>query len=350
MRQADLVVATGSQANVRAAYASGTPAFGVGAGNVASIVDETADLAAAAAKIVQSKTFDNATSCSSENSVVLLDAIARRGAGGAAARGSGAARRGATARALQECMWPDGKLAPAVIGQSAAAIAARARLAAPQAHAARVLLVEESGRRPRASVLGREALARCSRSTARAISPMRSASSSASTPTRAPATRSDCTRRARNARVEARAHAAGLARDRQPGALHRHRRQLRQRAAVLAVDGLRHLGPQQLLRQPQLPPLPEHHARVDDRSPRSCRPMTTCSATISRATAAAEHSMRTVRDLVDACAARAPDAVYLIAPDSGRALTFGELAESCRAVQALARPARGSHRARTCRW
>src|SRR4030095_4700858 len=44
MRQADLVVATGSQANVRAAYASGTPAFGVGAGNVAAIIDETADL------------------------------------------------------------------------------------------------------------------------------------------------------------------------------------------------------------------------------------------------------------------------------------------------------------------
>ena len=43
MRQCDLVVATGSQANVRAAYASGTPAFGVGAGNVAVIVDESAD-------------------------------------------------------------------------------------------------------------------------------------------------------------------------------------------------------------------------------------------------------------------------------------------------------------------
>src|SRR5687768_14570043 len=53
MRQSDLVVATGSQANVRAAYASGTPAFGVGAGNVAAIVDETADLEDAAAKIVQ---------------------------------------------------------------------------------------------------------------------------------------------------------------------------------------------------------------------------------------------------------------------------------------------------------
>ncbi|HEX5865464.1 MAG TPA: aldehyde dehydrogenase family protein, partial [Casimicrobiaceae bacterium] len=51
MRQVDLVVATGSQTNVRAAYASGTPAIGVGAGNVAVIVDETADLADAADKI-----------------------------------------------------------------------------------------------------------------------------------------------------------------------------------------------------------------------------------------------------------------------------------------------------------
>src|SRR4029079_16626489 len=54
MRACDLVVATGSQANVRAAAASGTPAFGVGAGNVAGIVDETADVGAAADRIVRS--------------------------------------------------------------------------------------------------------------------------------------------------------------------------------------------------------------------------------------------------------------------------------------------------------
>lgn len=144
MRQADLVVATGSQANVRAAYASGTPAFGVGAGNVASIVDETADLAAAAARILQSKTFDNATSCSSENSVVLLDAI--RDAALTELQRAGAVLLDAADRArLQEFMWPDGKLAPSVTGQSVAAIAARARLTAPQAHSARALLIEESG-------------------------------------------------------------------------------------------------------------------------------------------------------------------------------------------------------------
>ncbi len=77
MRQADLVVATGSQTNVRAAYASGTPALGVGAGNVTVIVDETADVADAAAKIARSKTFDHATSCSSENSVIAHAGVVR---------------------------------------------------------------------------------------------------------------------------------------------------------------------------------------------------------------------------------------------------------------------------------
>ncbi len=74
MEQADLVVVTGSQNNVRRAYSSGTPAIGVGAGNVPVIVDETADLDDAAVKICASKSFDNATSCSSENSVILVDA------------------------------------------------------------------------------------------------------------------------------------------------------------------------------------------------------------------------------------------------------------------------------------
>lgn len=71
----DMIVVTGSQNNVRRAYTSGTPALAVGAGNVTVIVDETADLAAAAEKIAASKTFDNATSCSSENAIVVVDAI-----------------------------------------------------------------------------------------------------------------------------------------------------------------------------------------------------------------------------------------------------------------------------------
>jgi sulfoacetaldehyde dehydrogenase len=144
MRQCDLVVATGSQANVRAAHTSGTPAFGVGAGNVASIVDETADLDDAAEKIVQSKTFDNATSCSSENSVVLVEAIADAMLAALARRGCVAVSAEDRAR-LQACMWPEGKLSPAVIGQSAAVIAERAELGDPATRKARVLLVTETG-------------------------------------------------------------------------------------------------------------------------------------------------------------------------------------------------------------
>jgi sulfoacetaldehyde dehydrogenase len=147
MRQCDLVVATGSQANVRAAYASGTPAFGVGAGNVASIIDETADLDDAARKIVVSKTFDNATSCSSENSLVLVEAIADRMLAALAAQGC-VEVKGEDRKRLESTMWPDGKLSAAVIGQSVAAIAQRAGLSDPAAAKARALLVAETGAGP----------------------------------------------------------------------------------------------------------------------------------------------------------------------------------------------------------
>lgn len=75
LEESDLVIVTGSQNNVRRAYTSGTPAIGVGAGNVTVIIDETADLKEAAEKIAASKTFDNATSCSSENSIIILDEV-----------------------------------------------------------------------------------------------------------------------------------------------------------------------------------------------------------------------------------------------------------------------------------
>ncbi len=75
MEAVDILVVTGSQNNVHRAYSSGTPAIGVGAGNVTVIIDETADLESAAQKITASKTFDNATSCSSENVIIVVDAI-----------------------------------------------------------------------------------------------------------------------------------------------------------------------------------------------------------------------------------------------------------------------------------
>jgi len=153
MRLCDLVVATGSQANVRAAYASGTPAFGVGAGNVAGIVDETADVALAAERIVLSKTFDNATSCSSENSLAIVDAV--RAPMLAALEERGAVMLDEPQKkALQTLMWPEGKLSPAVIGKSAREIAERAAAQDAEGRKAwlaiaernpRILMVAEDG-------------------------------------------------------------------------------------------------------------------------------------------------------------------------------------------------------------
>ncbi|MBM3521959.1 MAG: aldehyde dehydrogenase family protein [Alphaproteobacteria bacterium] len=142
MRGADLVVATGSQANIRAAYASGTPAFGVGAGNVASIVDETADCDAAAARIARSKAFDNATSCSSENSVVIVEPV-RAAMMKALAEQGGVMLDPLERTRLQAALWPDGKLAPALTAKDAPTIARAAGLGGA-ALGARFLMVEEA--------------------------------------------------------------------------------------------------------------------------------------------------------------------------------------------------------------
>ena len=144
MKACDLVVATGSQANVRAAYTCGTPAFGVGAGNVAGIVDETANLALAADRIVRSKTFDNATSCSSENSLVVVASV--REPLLKALRERGALLMDAAQKArLQVLMWPDGKLSAAVTGQSARVVAERAGLTDVAEAQPRILIVDETG-------------------------------------------------------------------------------------------------------------------------------------------------------------------------------------------------------------
>ena len=123
MEQADLVVATGSQNNVRAAYRSGTPAIGVGAGNVPVIIDSNADLRDAAQKICASKTFDNATSCSSENSLIILDDIyddAMR-----ALRDAGGYRCNAEEiEAIRNKLWIDGDLNRELIAKDADVFAA----------------------------------------------------------------------------------------------------------------------------------------------------------------------------------------------------------------------------------
>ena len=144
MRQVDLVIATGSQTNVRAAYASGTPAIGVGAGNVAVIVDETADLASAANKIAASKTFDNATSCSSENSVIAIEAIATPLLAALTAEG-GALLEDGEARVLERAMFAEARPQAAFVAQTASAIALRAGLNRPALLDARFLVVAETG-------------------------------------------------------------------------------------------------------------------------------------------------------------------------------------------------------------
>jgi sulfoacetaldehyde dehydrogenase len=75
INRCDLAVVTGSQNNVKRAMTSGTVSIGVGPGNVPVIIDDTADLDDAAEKITASKIFDNSTSCSSENAVIILDAV-----------------------------------------------------------------------------------------------------------------------------------------------------------------------------------------------------------------------------------------------------------------------------------
>jgi sulfoacetaldehyde dehydrogenase len=118
MELCDRVICTGSQNNVHRAQTCGTPAVAVGAGNVITIVDETADLAATAAKITASKTFDNATSCSSENAAVVVDAVYDAFVAEMAKAG-GALVPAAEADGIIAKIWPDGHLNREIIAQDA---------------------------------------------------------------------------------------------------------------------------------------------------------------------------------------------------------------------------------------
>ena len=127
MRQSDLVVATGSQAYVRAAYSSGTPALGVGLGNVAAIVSPNANFSVTAARIAASKTFDHATSCSAENSLVVIGEAWRPLLAALTAQGGVLATPDEKAR-LEAKMFISGKLSPAVVAKSASQLAQMAGL------------------------------------------------------------------------------------------------------------------------------------------------------------------------------------------------------------------------------
>ncbi len=141
MRRVDLVVATGGQPMVRAAYSSGTPALGVGAGNAVVIIDPTADIDAAADKIVASKTFDYATSCSSENSLVVHESIYDRVMDSLRRRG-GYLTSPEEKEALRKAAFRDGHINAAIVGQAPEVIASQAGM---EIGGARFIIVEEEG-------------------------------------------------------------------------------------------------------------------------------------------------------------------------------------------------------------
>ncbi len=132
MAAVDLVVATGGGAMVKAAYSSGTPAYGVGAGNAVVIVDETANLAEAAEKIFQGKTFDNATSCSSENSLVIQSSIYDQMVKELEKQGGYFCSDEERAK-LKTLMWPDGvHLNGAIVAQPVDKLASMAGMKIPK--------------------------------------------------------------------------------------------------------------------------------------------------------------------------------------------------------------------------
>ena len=131
MRQCDRVLATGGGAMVTAAYSSGTPALGVGVGNAVITVDESADLDDAATKIHMSKTLDLAASCSSDNAVILVDAIYDDMMAKLKAKG-GHLCSPEEKQQLQRTLWDEeGHLNTAIVAQPASKIAAMAGLTVP---------------------------------------------------------------------------------------------------------------------------------------------------------------------------------------------------------------------------
>jgi acyl-CoA reductase-like NAD-dependent aldehyde dehydrogenase len=126
----DVVVATGGTAVVRAAYRSGTPAIGVGPGNVPVLVDRTADLAAAARRIADSKSFDNSILCTNESVLVVEDAAADALVRHLARAGAHLLDDAERDR-VRDTVFPGGRFDTALVGKDAATIAARAGIRVP---------------------------------------------------------------------------------------------------------------------------------------------------------------------------------------------------------------------------
>ena len=131
MREADLTLATGGPGMVRAAYSSGKPAVGVGAGNVPAIIDDTADILMAVSSIVHSKTFDNGMICASEQSVIVLDKVYDAVRTEFAARGCYFLDEQEREQ-LRRVILVNGGLNPKIVGQSAVKIADLAGITVPE--------------------------------------------------------------------------------------------------------------------------------------------------------------------------------------------------------------------------
>lgn len=142
MELCDLIVATGGAGMVKAAYSSGTPAYGVGAGNVVVTIDETADFADAASKIAEAQLNDLASGCSTENAAVVQEGVYNEVVEAMVAAGAYLCNAEEKAK-LQAVLWENGHLNPEVLVKPATFIAEKAGFVIPEDRT--WLIVEESG-------------------------------------------------------------------------------------------------------------------------------------------------------------------------------------------------------------
>ena len=131
MKEADIILATGGPGMVKAAYSSGKPALGVGAGNTPAIIDETADILLAVNSIIHSKTFDNGMICASEQSVIVIKSVYDAVKGEFASRGCYFLKP-AELEKVRKTIIINGALNAKIVGQPAAKIALLAGVTVPE--------------------------------------------------------------------------------------------------------------------------------------------------------------------------------------------------------------------------
>lgn len=131
MKEADIILATGGFGMVKAAYSSGKPAIGVGAGNTPAIIDDSADITLAVNSIIHSKTFDNGMICASEQSVIALSDVYDRVKREFARRGCYFLDKDETER-VRKTIIINGALNAKIVGQPAVGIASLARVSVPE--------------------------------------------------------------------------------------------------------------------------------------------------------------------------------------------------------------------------